>query len=289
MGGFSIVKVLVTGSEGQLGQQLIDVLGQNHTVTGYDVDDMDIADLDQTMRVIQADSPDVIIHGAALTNVDYCAENPDYALWINGYGTQHVAYAAQAVDATLLYVSTNEVFDGTETTFYREHDRPNPINPYGYSKWIGEQEVQRLTSKHFIVRVSWLFGHGGRNFIHTIRRLADEGRDLRVVVNEVATPTYVDDFVAVLAQLIETPYYGIYHLVNEGRASRWDFARHILDCTGYADKPLAKISAAEYPRPSTPPEYAVLRNFIGAKRGMQLRDWREAVAAFIDKEDASED
>lgn len=280
------MRILITGANGQLGRQLVEVLQNNHEVAGYGRNELDITNADQTAHRIKDFHPDLIIHTAALTKVDYCAENPDEALWVNGYGTQHVAYAAREVGATLVYVSTNEVFDGQNTGVYLEHDRTNPINPYGYSKWVGEQFVMQLLRKYFIVRVSWLFGHGGRNFIHTMRRLAGEYDKLRVVVNEVATPTYVDDFVDALVQLIDTPYYGVYHLVNEGRASRWTFARHILDLSGYEDKVIEQIAAAEFPRPSTPPEYAVLRNFAGAQRGIVLRDWRDAVADFLQKEAA---
>lgn len=280
------MRILITGANGQLGRQLVEVLQNNHEVAGYGRNELDITNADQTAHRIKDFHPDLIIHTAALTKVDYCAENPDEALWVNGYGTQHVAYAAREVGATLVYVSTNEVFDGQNTGVYLEHDRTNPINPYGYSKWVGEQIVMQLLRKYFIVRVSWLFGHGGRNFIHTMRRLAGEYDKLRVVVNEVATPTYVDDFVDALVQLIDTPYYGVYHLVNEGRASRWTFARHILDLSGYEDKVIEQIAAAEFPRPSTPPEYAVLRNFAGAQRGIVLRDWRDAVADFLQKEAA---
>lgn len=278
------MRILVTGAKGQLGRQLVDILASRHDVFGHDFEDMDITNLEQVQAVVHRDAPDIIIHPAALTNVDYCAENPDEALWVNGYGTQHIAYAAREVDARLVYISTNEVFDGTNTDTYLEHDQTNPINPYGYSKWVGEQMVQTLVPKHFIVRLSWLFGHGGRNFIHVMRQLAAEGRDMRVVVNEVATPTYADDFVDALSQLVETSYYGIYHVVNEGRASRWDFARYVLDQSGFADTPIERIHSAEYRRASTPPEYGVLRNFIGAHRGLVLRDWRAAVDDFLEKE-----
>jgi dTDP-4-dehydrorhamnose reductase len=279
------MRIVITGAKGQLGRQLVNLLSPHHQVKGYDVvDGFDVCDYTQTMDTFLSDQPDLIIHSAALTKVDYCAEHPDEALWINGYGTQHVAYVARELNARVLYISTNEVFDGTNTDCYLEHDPTRPINAYGYSKWVGEQVIQQLLSQFYIVRVSWLFGHGGRNFVHVIRQLAEEGKNLRVVVNEVAVPTYVDDFAQALSQLIETPYYGIYHLVNEGRASRWEFARHILDLSGFANTPITKISAAEYPRPSTPPEYGVLRNYIGARRGIVLRDWREAVAAFLEKD-----
>lgn len=278
------MKIAVTGANGQLGRQLVSLLSPQHQVTGLSHADFEITDPAQTLSVLQTIAPDVIIHAAALTQVDYCAQHPDEALWVNGYGTQHVAYAARELDAAMLYVSTNEVFDGTNPQSYLEYDPTHPINPYGYSKWVGEQVVARLVPKHFIVRVSWIFGHGGRNFIHVMRQLAEEGKPMRVVVNEVATPTYANDFAVALTQLITTPYYGIYHLPNAGRASRWEFARHILDSVGFSGKEIKRISAAEFPRPSSPPEYAVLRNFAGARRGIELRDWREAVEDFLARE-----
>lgn len=280
------MRILVTGAGGQLGRALTSTLNVEHDVRGMSHVDMDITDLARVRAVVRDFQPEVILHGAALTKVDYCAEHPDEALWINGYGTQHVALAAAENEAALLYISSNEVFDGTHTGGYLEHDVPHPINPYGYSKWIGEQMVRQHVLRHYIVRTSWIFGHGGRNFIHVIRNLAKNGQSLRVVVNDVATPTYTHDLAEGIAKLIQTSIYGTYHLINEGRASRWAFARHILDLSGYGEMPIEKISAAEFRRASTPPEYAVLRNFAAAKRGIVLRPWQEAVAAFLQIEEA---
>lgn len=275
------MKIVVTGANGQLGRVLTSTLERTHTVIGIDLNQLNVTDQAAVMAFMLDYKPDMVIHAAALTRVDYCAENPDEALWVNAYGTKHVALACQAVDAVMVYISSNEVFDGTNSRFYLEYDQPHPINPYGYSKWVGEQMVRDLLTRFYIVRTSWLFGHGGRNFIHVMRDLAVQGKPLRVVVNEVSTPTYVLDLVDGLGRLIETKQFGIYHLVNEGRASRWTFARTILDLIGYADTPIEKITAAEYKRASTPPEYTVLRNFAGASLGIQLRNWQEAVAAFL--------
>jgi dTDP-4-dehydrorhamnose reductase len=274
------MRILVTGANGQLGRVLVDKLSAEHDVTGVDTDTCDVTDL-QAVKSTFADSrPELVLHAAALTKVDYCAENPDEALRVNGYGTYNVALTCQQHDAPLMYVSSNEVFDGQNPAAYLEHDATHAINPYGYSKLVGERLLRDLLNKFYIVRTSWLFGHGGRNFIHAILNRAQEGKPLRVVVNEVATPTYVNDLAEAMIQLAATAQYGIYHLVNDGRASRWAFARHVLDITGYQDTPIERISSYEYPRASTPPEYSVLRNFAASNSGITLRSWREAVTAF---------
>lgn len=277
--------ILVTGARGQLGKLLVERLSQAHTVTGIDIQELDLTNRVATQQFITDLQPHLVIHCAALTNVDYCAEHPDEALTVNGYGTQHVALGCQTVGAALVHISTNEVFDGTNTGVQLEYDRTHPTsNPYAYSKWVAEQMVRDLVPRHMIVRFSWLFAHGGKNFIHAILNRAASGQPMRVVTNEVAVPTYANDVAEALEKLIETQHYGIYHLVNEGRASRWTFARHILDLAGYQATPIEKITVAEYPRPSRPPEYSVLRNFAAARLGIQLRSWQDAVAAFLEKE-----
>ena len=274
------MRILITGAKGQLGRVLVTNLKATHELTDVDIDTLDVTDLDAVMQMGASVRPEMVIHAAALTNVDYCAENPDDALRINGYGTRNVALMCQQHDIPLMYVSTNEVFDGTNTGVYLEYDATHAINSYGYSKLVGEQIVRDLLQKFYIVRTSWLFGHGGRNFIHAILERARANKPLRVVVNEVSTPTYVNDFAAGMVQLLGTERYGIYHLVNEGRASRYDFARYVLDIVGYADTTIERISSYEYPRASTPPEYAVLRNFAAAMDGIVLQPWQDAVRAF---------
>jgi dTDP-4-dehydrorhamnose reductase len=276
------MRVLVTGASGRLGSQLVNELqNQEHTVLGVDVETVNVTDRDSVNRAFESFQPQIVIHCAALTAVDYCAEHPDEALEINGFGTQTVALACQAHDSALVYMSTNEVFDGKTQRPYLEYDRPNPINPYAYSKWVGEQIVRDLVRKHYIVRTSWLFAHGGSNFVHTVLQQASENRPLRYVVNEIASPTYNNDLAAAISQLILTGCYGIYHLVNEGFTSRYAFARHILDLAGHADISVEPIALAEYDRASCPPEYTMLRNVAAARLGITLRPWQEALAAFL--------
>lgn len=281
------MKVMITGAGGNIGRRLLEELqARGHDVTGLRHRDLDITNFRTVGKHIGDASPDLIIHCAAMTQVDRCAEQPDEALRINASGTQNVALACQRVGAAICYLSTNEVFDGERGEPYLEYDAPHPINPYGYSKWVGEQMVRDLLPRHYIVRTSWLFAHSGHNFLQKILQLAGQGNPLKVVCNEVASPTYAEDLVQALSALVETERFGVYHLTNEGRASRFEFARYILDCAGYATLSITPIIQAQYPRPSRPPTYSALRNFNAAQLGIQLRPWRAAVDAFIEQEKA---
>lgn len=285
------MRILITGAAGRLGGKLVEVLTtQGHEVTGADivgdhVERLDITDFESTCDLITGLQPDVIIHPAAWTDVDGCAREPERAIAINGFGTQHMALGAAATGASLVYVSSNEVFDGHTSRPYREYDVTNPINPYGYSKWVGERAVMHINPRHYIVRTSWLFAHGGKNFIQVMLDAAQAGKNLRVVTNEVANPTYNDDLADAIARLIETGRYGVYHLVNEGACSRYQFARYFLDRVGLTDTPIQPISSHQWPRPSTPPDYAGLTNMAGQHIGITLRPWQEAVDAFLAQED----
>jgi dTDP-4-dehydrorhamnose reductase len=279
------MRILVTGAMGRLGSRLLEILTPRHeAVQGVDIPDFDIADWEAARAYTTAFQPDIVLHPAAWTDVDGCAREPERAIAINGLGAQNMALAAAQAGAAFLYVSSNEVFDGRQAHPYNEYDATQPINPYGYSKWIGEQAVSRANPRHYIVRTAWLFAHGGKNFIQAILNGAKAGKTLRVVTNEVANPTYNDDLADAIAKLIETGRYGIYHFVNEGACSRYTFARYILDHTGFAGTPITPISAAEWPRPSTPPVYSSLDNLAGRSVGITLRPWQAAVDAFLEKE-----
>jgi dTDP-4-dehydrorhamnose reductase len=283
------MRVLVTGARGRLGSQLVNELQRHHhTVVGADTESLDITSRESVNQTFAAAQPEIVIHCAALTAVDHCAEHPDEALEVNAFGTQAVALACQAHNSALLYMSTNEVFDGRTQRPYMEYDPPNPINPYGYSKWVGEQMVRDLVRKHYVVRTSWLFAHGGANFVRTVLGLARGNQPLRMVVNEIASPTYNNDLAAAIGQLILTGCYGIYHLTNEGFVSRFAFARQILDSAGYTDVPIDPIALAEYGRASCPPEYTMLRNVAAARLGIMLRPWQDALAAFLQAEGAAQ-
>ncbi len=285
------MKILVTGAAGRLGSQLVAQLQEEHHVRGAGKvgdasHELDIADYDACRRLVADTNPDIVLHPAAWTDVNGCALNPRKALRINGLGTGNLAAVTAQRGIPILYVSSNEVFDGALDRAYNEYDYPNPLNAYGYSKWHGERAIAQVNPRHYIVRSSWLFAHGGRNFIQAILGAARAGKPLRVVTNEVANPTYTNDLAAAIARLIEAERFGIYHLVNEGAVSRWQFARHVLNLAGYSETPIERISRHEWSRPSLPPEYTALANNAGASIGIRLRPWEECLRAFLDAEAA---
>ncbi len=275
------MRVFITGIRGQLGQTLHFAL-KGHEITGIDLPECDITDRPQIENAIAEAKPDVVIHCAAMTDVERCARDFQTAYRINGLGTQNVALACQTSGAVLLYVSTNEVFDGSAQQPYLEFDTPNPVNPYARSKLAGEWYTRHLLTRFFIVRTAWLYAAGGRNFPHRIIQLADERGSLNVVTDEVGSPTYVVDLAQAIDRLITTDQYGLFHFVNAGACSRYDFAREILRLTGRSTVPITPTTLSAYPRDSKPPPYAPLANIAGAAIGIHLRPWLDALADFLE-------
>lgn len=273
------MRLFITGNAGQLGRTLAARLGE-HTVAGGDLPDWDMTDSAQVEQTLADFAPDVVIHTAALTAVDYCAQHPAEAVRINAVGTYNIANACRQIGARLLHISTNEVFDGTASRPYQEYDHRNPINPYGYSKYVAERVVERLVPSAMIVRTAWLYTDGGNNFIHKVLAKARAGETLRIVTDEVGNPTYVPDLADGVAALIEQDRPGIYHFVNEGAATRFQFAQAAVELAGL-HAPLEPITSDSFERPSTPPPYAPMANVFGAAAGVRLRPWREALAAFL--------
>ena len=284
------MRILITGVAGRLGNRLAELLRERHTVRSVDImsadgiESLDITDFGSVKAFVNDVQPHVVLHPAAWTDVDGCARDPDRAIAVNGYGTQNMALAAAEVGAAIVYVSSNEVFDGKCCSPYREYDPTGPVNSYGYSKLVGERAVVAANPRHYIVRTAWLFAHGGRNFIQVILGAAQQGKTLRVVTDEVANPTYNDDLADAIIHLVETGRYGTYHFTNEGSCSRYAFARYVLDKTGSENTPVEAISSSEWLRDSVPPTYAALANTAGRMVGITLRPWQEAVDAFLEKE-----
>ena len=274
------MRIFVTGSAGQLGRALISRLS-DHTVGSGDLPDWDITKLEQVSASIQEFRPEVVLHTAALTAVDYCAEHPLEAVRVNGLGTYNVAVESARVGAMMVTISTNEVFDGRSSRPYQEYDQRNPVNQYGYSKMVAEQVVERYASQYMICRTSWLYSHRGVNFIHKMVARAQSGESLRVVTDEVGSPTYVPDLVEALVSLIALNRVGIYHLTNAGECSRYAFAEAILREAGFDQVPIEPITQADFHRPSNPPPYSPLTNVFAAAQGVILRPWREALHAYF--------
>ena len=274
------MRIILTGHKGQLGQALLPRLA-NHQVVGVDLPEHDITDRAGLLSLAQQFRPQLLIHPAAMTDVDGCALNPQTAYRVNGMGTQNMALVAAEVDAELLYVSTNEVFDGRAEEPYHEWATRQPINAYGRSKLAGEWYTQNLLQRFYIVRTAWLYAAGGSNFPHKMIQLADKYGELKVVTDEIGNPTYVEDLAQAIVQLIQTEAYGIYHFVNQQATSRFDFAQEILRLSGRENIPLKEITSDYFSRASTPPLYAPLVNNAGAALGIQLRPWQAALADFL--------
>jgi len=274
------MRLYITGSKGQLGRALMRRLA-HHDLLGVDLPEIDLTDLSATRSSLAAFQPDVIIHAAAYTDVDGAARNPDLAYRVNALGTRNVAVASEAIGAALLAISTNEVFDGAKSEPYLEFDSTNPINPYAKSKLAAEVYARDLTNRFYIVRTAWLYGLGGNNFVRKIITRADTDGRLRVVTDEVSSPTYTEDLITAIEQLIATGAYGIYHFTNDGFCSRYEFAQKILELSGRAHISIEPILLKDYPRPSTPPPFAPLRNFCGAQIGIPLRPWADALADYL--------
>jgi dTDP-4-dehydrorhamnose reductase len=273
------MRVVITGHNGQLGRPLQEAF-VSHELLLLDLPADDITDPGMS-RAIPAFGPDLVLHAAAYTNVDGCEGDPDKAFRVNAVGTQNVVLGARQAGAALLYVSTNEVFDGTRRDLYREWDLVSPVSVYARSKAAGEQIVRDLMDRFYIVRVAWLFGPGGANFVTRVLAAVERGGPLRVSADEFGNPTYAPDVAAAIERLVATEHYGTYHLTNGGFCSRHELASEIMRLAGRPELPIAPILSAEWPRPSRPPLHAVLANTNGAALGIALRPWRDALAEYV--------
>ena len=271
------MRIVITGANGQLGQALQAALGRTHDIVALGHGELELGRPECVAQLV-ATGAEMVVHPAAYTNVDGCARDPELAFRVNGLGTQYVALACRQLGAPLVYISTNEVFDGAGTSAYFEYDRANPINSYGRSKWAGEQAVRELLDRFYIARVAWLFG-GERNFVRTVLRLAAERDTLGMVADEIGSPTYAPDVAEAVTQLIQLPFYGTYHLVNQGSCSRFEFAAEILRMAGHDQVDLRPITLADFKRDSIVPPHTPLRNVAGAALGIRLRPWQEALRA----------
>jgi dTDP-4-dehydrorhamnose reductase len=278
------MRVLITGATGQLGRALQQVLPDvgAHIL---DAPRFDITD-HTTVQKISGLNPELVIHCAAMTNVESAAKDPDTAFQINAFGTQNVAHACIRCNADMVYVSSNEVFDGAADQPYAEDDPPNPINPYGSSKRSGEQMAAHyLKERLYVVRTAWVYNRGGNNFPAKIIAAADKHGELRVVTDEISNPTYAPDLAQAIAELIQTRAYGIYHFTNTGACSRYDFAKEILRLSGREAIPIHPITLADFQRASTVPPFAPLANNNGAALGIELRSWHDALKAYFEDDE----
>jgi len=278
------MRILITGGHGQLGRDLVQALSE-HDLLALGHGDLDVTDESAVQATAQAFCPQLVIHCAALTDTTRCEREPLLAQQVNGVGTLNVAEACRRVGATLVYISTNEVFDGRRAEPYLESDEPSPVNAYGLSKLAGERAALTVAPAAYVVRTSWLYGAGGNNFPLKVLRAARAGGEVRMVNDEVAAPTWTRDLAQAIAALLRArPSPGIYHFSNAGRASRWDWAAEVLRLAGDSLRP-TPITSREFffTSPDAPrkPATSLLANIAGAAAGITLRPWQDALAEYF--------
>lgn len=275
------MKVLITGSNGMLGHDLIDVLDGKHELIKTTSKSLDITDEDKVKDYIVNENPDIVINSAAYTDVDGCETNEEIAYKVNGEGVKNLALACKVVDCPLVHISTDYVFNGENTEPWMEDDEVGPISIYGKSKLQGEEAIESILDKFFIIRTSWLYGINGGNFPKTMLELAKTHDTLTVVTDEIGTPTYTLDLAKAIAELIETEYYGIYHITNSDYCSWFDFAKYIFEVKNI-DVNVVPVTAEEFARPASRPHYSVLNNSNWINNGFKpLRSYKEAIKDYL--------
>ena len=278
--------ILITGSKGQLGMELrklLDEKGMNYTAT--DSGEMDITNKTAVDAFFQKVNPTLVFHCAAYTAVDKAEdEGKDLNEKVNAIGTKTIAEAAEAHGAVMVYISTDYVFDGNNSKEYTEIDQANPQNEYGRMKYEGEQWVQNICSKYYIIRTSWVFGEFGNNFVYTMLRLAKTHPVLTVVDDQIGRPTWPRTLAAFMLHLLDTDaVFGLYHLSNDGSCSWYEFACEILKDYDVEVKP---VSSAEYPQKAYRPKHSIMDLSKAKETGFQIPTWKEALSQFIDSIDA---
>lgn len=254
-------KIWVCGSRGQIGQAVNDVVDKlEFEMLDTDLDDLDVTDTDEVLRFGEMNRPDIIINCSGMTDIEACEENPSMAYKVNALGARNLAIVASKMQAKMVQLSTDDVFDGKSTAPYTEFDLTNPVTIYGKSKLAGENYVKEFTSKHFIVRSTWVYGKGS-NFITNFLQRAEAGGEIAVASDQFGSPTSANELARFLLHLVHTSEYGTYHATNRGICSRYAFAEEILKMTG-KQVTLQPVPTLMDELSKVRPAYAVLDNFI---------------------------
>lgn len=276
------MKILVTGYTGQLGYDVVDQgLKLGLEMMGIGSSDVDITNENEVYQYVKKINPDAIIHCAAYTAVDKAEDENEKCRKVNVEGTRYLALAARAINAKFMYVSTDYVFNGEGINPYKETDVPDPAGYYGLTKLQGEEVVQEMLNDWFIVRISWVFGINGNNFIKTMLKLADMRKELNVVGDQIGSPTYTFDLASLLIEMIQSDKYGIYHASNEGYCCWADFAKEIFNL---ADKNIKviSISTEEYPTRAVRPKNSRMSKQKLIDYGFTpLPPWQDAVKRYL--------
>jgi len=275
------MKVLVTGVNGQLGYDVVrELMERGIPCRGVDIDDFDLTKKDEVTQYIKTYAPDAVIHCAAYTAVDRAEDEPEKCYEINVEGTRNLFKAAQSCNAKFMYMSTDYIFGGYGNNPFETDEAPLPLNVYGRTKWQGEQVVADYEKK-FIVRISWVFGKNGGNFVRTMLKLAGARDEISVVSDQVGSPTYTYDLSKLLCDMIVTEKYGVYHATNEGYCSWNEFARYIFTCAGLQVK-VNEILTKDYPAKAVRGKNSRLNKRSLDLAGFdRLPDWKDATKRFV--------
>lgn len=275
------MKVLIIGSEGMLGHDLVDVLSAEHDVSTTTIWTLDITAIDKTIETVKNINPDVVVHAAAFTDVDGSESKADLAYQVNSLGTRNVAVACRETDSALVYICTDYVFDGTKGSPYYEYDQTNPLGVYGKTKHLGEVYIRDLLNKFYIVRTSWLYGYHGPNFVTTMLNLAKTHDRISVVSDQIGSPTYTVDLAEAIANLIKKPSYGIYHITNSEYCSWFEYAQLIFEIAG-KKVDLNPVTTEEFGSLAPRPKYSVLENYNWRMEGFpKIRSYKEALKDYM--------
>lgn len=277
------MKVLVTGIGGQLGHDVVRELEKRgQEVVGVGRAEMDITDEGKVREVIRTCAPDAVIHCSAYTAVDRAEEEDDLCHQVNVEGTKYIAEACAELDCKMIYISTDFVFSGEGERPWETDDEAGPINVYGKTKYEGELEVKSRLNKWFVVRISWVFGYNGNNFVKTMLRLGKENGAVKVVADQIGSPTYTRDAAVLLADLVQTEKYGVYHASNEGFCSWYEFAKEIFQAAGMDEVSVTPITSDEFPAKAKRPFNSRMSKKKLVKEGFNLLpSWQDALKRYL--------
>lgn len=278
------MKVLVTGVKGQLGYDVVNELEKRgHTAIGVDVEEMDITDAKKVEEVISKANPEAVIHCAAYTAVDAAEDNEEICRKVNAEGTENIAKVCNKMNIKMMYISTDYVFDGEGENYWEPDEKRQPLNVYGQTKYEGELAVENNVEKFFIVRIAWVFGVNGKNFIKTMLNLGKTRDELSVVNDQIGSPTYTYDLARLLVDMIETEKYGRYHATNEGLCTWYEFAKEIFRQAGM-DVKVNPVSSDEFPAKAKRPHNSRMSKEKLEENGFErLPAWEDALARYLKK------
>ena len=276
------MRVFVTGVKGQLGYDVMNELEkQGLEGIGVDIDEMDITDADQVNKVIKEAAPDAVIHCAAYTAVDAAEDNEEICRKVNAQGTENIAKVCEELDIKMMYISTDYVFNGQGERPWEPDDEREPLNVYGQTKYEGELAIEEHVKKFFTVRIAWVFGVNGKNFIKTMLNLGKTHDHLTVVNDQTGSPTYTYDLARLLVDMIQTDKYGRYHATNEGLCTWYEFACEIFKLAGM-DVSVAPVSSDEYPAKAKRPSNSRMDKSKLTANGFQpLPTWQDALSRYL--------